>query len=1318
MKALLTFFTIFFLSFQGSATVVKVTNTQDLGNGSLRQALIDANANSSVTELVFEIPTSDPNYDALTGVYTITVSSAILPAINRKGLVFNGLSQQQFTSNSNPFLFGSGGTVGVDALTLPQLDGPEIEIIDGGGFRAGLIINSKNVSVKGVAISGFGNSWFKNDEANILVTPNGKQARVEKCVIGSRAHALMQPSNDANKGSNFQVMMADSGVFTGNFVAFGDAMGGFFRNGNQGWTVSYNEFYKNALVNPICDGLDLANTTKGFRVEANLFKSSGGVGFDTYLSAGEHYVVNNTAVNNGLLAKETPGMRIYGKQDTLIKNLLFDNVGAGIMVTSDAYGHFITQNSIYNNGNAYAQVGPNKITKQIGIDLLASRDDHEKGSSNFVTLNDDGDGDLGANRLFNFPVITNVSVANGQTTIKGFAPAQAQIEFFLGQLYPGAHMPQGKTYLNQATEGSAQDQDQGTGSYGPGPINGQVAGNETGAERFAFTFSTGTAVQAGDLITATAYDAQDGSSEFGPYATAVAGNTTLSVQPLLDCIYIDKHGDIVAQFGYNNPNATSVSESIGAQNTFSPGASNQGQPTSFAAGIHNNVFQLSFASSASRTWTLQNTSLTADISSPRCPVDLQVTHTVSNNTPSVGDQITFTVNVANLTSGIPATGVDISYLLDPNFSFVSASVSKGSYNQSNGIWSVNEIVNGAPVSLTIVVTVNNSGTNVASVAANNQPDHVLPNNSASSTVTINGGSSGGNNGGIESEGSTAELIAQRNYQRLKSGAHRFYDDYFQLPALRDVQAGQSGKTVQLIDFIPALGPQQSHAVVTSPTDLIGITNAKQVFSADYFKGNQQRLAAILALETNGEVYNHTKTICDRLNGGKLNKISTVMVDGHPFTLTQLNQENGSVDYAITFVAYQTLSGDYIIDNHWVLENYKELPNRRVFNFQVWSVSEELSISLAEQVLTKMKTSGKISYWNQGVPVTPTVYVKSGRYENGKMVLDIVNTIGADRLDIYGNQAQAEGSARKGLSASLSLDSSKTEETLTWDIGYTFDAGFALANNKGGGRDVLYFADGPWGIDYERNTGVTGAIFDVYREQGFQPVSGEKHLERDVYFEGNLKNYVSVYRMLRPGNSFADLSQYNQIRFEASLTGVKEIIVTLVSDSIRNWHKQFRTTISVPNGALNTYQVDFSQLKSLDGGPLRLKDIVNITFSVVGDQQSFQHVTFEVANINLIKGNQSVGLGSPAYEEAGLAIYPNPFGGSTQIDFDQQVSGNLRLEVVDLSGKIVDQQSLGYRHVGLQSHRYQASNHMETGVYLLKVIGPARTLTKRVIYRKY
>ena len=57
------------------AADVPVYNSNDAFAGSLRQAIQDAPAGSTI---VFQIPTSDPNYNSNTGVYTISLSSARL----------------------------------------------------------------------------------------------------------------------------------------------------------------------------------------------------------------------------------------------------------------------------------------------------------------------------------------------------------------------------------------------------------------------------------------------------------------------------------------------------------------------------------------------------------------------------------------------------------------------------------------------------------------------------------------------------------------------------------------------------------------------------------------------------------------------------------------------------------------------------------------------------------------------------------------------------------------------------------------------------------------------------------------------------------------------------------------------------------------------------------------------------------------------------------------------------------------------------------------------------------------------------------------
>ena len=64
--------------------------------------------------------------------------------------------------------------------------------------------------------------------------------------------------------------------------------------------------------------------------------------------------------------------------------------------------------------------------------------------------------------------------------------------------------------------------------------------------------------------------------------------------------------------------------------------------------------------------------------------DLVLTKTVSDPTPNVGDQVTFTLTLSNAGPD-PATGVRLAELLPAGFSFVSATTSQGSYAPGVGV---------------------------------------------------------------------------------------------------------------------------------------------------------------------------------------------------------------------------------------------------------------------------------------------------------------------------------------------------------------------------------------------------------------------------------------------------------------------------------------------------------------------------------------------------------------------------------------------------------------------------------------------------------
>src|SRR5262249_34444606 len=148
------------------------------------------------------------------------------------------------------------------------------------------------------------------------------------------------------------------------------------------WTIQNNEVRNNGINNPGLGGLNIG-TGSTATVSGNLFINSVGPGVDTFQSSGPYTVTDNTVTGNGTGSGGTlvdPGVRIYGSGNTVSKNIVFSNVGAGVLVTSGASTTTISQNSIYLNGT----VG-GAPTHEVGIDLQSATDNQSLGTSPFVT---------------------------------------------------------------------------------------------------------------------------------------------------------------------------------------------------------------------------------------------------------------------------------------------------------------------------------------------------------------------------------------------------------------------------------------------------------------------------------------------------------------------------------------------------------------------------------------------------------------------------------------------------------------------------------------------------------------------------------------------------------------------------------------------------------------------------------------------------------------------------------------------------------------------------------------------------------------------
>jgi hypothetical protein len=121
--------------------VFTVTTTADSGAGSLRQAILDANAAlSGPREVHFDLPGA--------GVHTIAPASP-LPEV-RSSLVIDAATQPGYAGTPLVELRGTGAGPGAD----------------------GLVLAAQNSAVRGRAVNGFGNNGVAVTGDNVSITSN------------------------------------------------------------------------------------------------------------------------------------------------------------------------------------------------------------------------------------------------------------------------------------------------------------------------------------------------------------------------------------------------------------------------------------------------------------------------------------------------------------------------------------------------------------------------------------------------------------------------------------------------------------------------------------------------------------------------------------------------------------------------------------------------------------------------------------------------------------------------------------------------------------------------------------------------------------------------------------------------------------------------------------------------------------------------------------------------------------------------------------------------------------------------------------------
>ncbi|MCK8521342.1 DUF4114 domain-containing protein [Aquimarina sp. D1M17] len=562
-----------------------------------------------------------------------------------------------------------------------------------------------------------------------------------------------------------------------------------------------------------------------------------------------------------------------------------------------------------------------------------------------------------------------------------------------------------------------------------------------------------------------------------------------------------------------------------------------------------------------------------------------------------------------------------------------------------------------------------------------------------------------NDGGLESNGDLASLIAKRNFNRIKTN-NVFNTKKSQQRFMPGVKSYKSANNEDLSVHFPETGIKGIETTyVSSPEDLLGITNAEAVFSIDYYEG-ESRVAAALATSTKGSVYDHSKTICDRLNGSKLLDVRTVQIRKHTVVSTKIERATGEIEYALTF-SIRKAEYENEIYSLWNIGNY---PEGDYVNFQVWGGTVSQVANITNHIIDSF-VANKPLRSNKLKNIVPTVFVKEGSYANGKLTLNIVNKAKSANMKFSGNMRVTEQSEEVNTTKTVALSGAYNEQVII-DTGYLFDIGFSLQGEASTQIDALYLADGPWGIDYAEN-GVVVSDFEI--ETNSNDVDENKYMvERNALVQGEVKETLNLFRNIMPGDLSLDVTDYKAVTFE--MMNTRDIEVILVTEGLKDWNNRLRYTIPASDEK-QSYSIAFSDFVNGTNQSEELEKVRSIVFSVQGDYQNFYAFELQVSALafsngsgtdeeieedDIVEDDEVIAEEVEINEEIAVTQvknYPNPFSSETTIEIPG-IHQEVLIEVIDMLGRTVRKE---YVAVNRNKIRFEARN-LTPGIYHYMIRG--------------
>ncbi len=303
--------------------VFTVTTTDDSGDGSLRQAIIDANTTAGADTINFTLPPSmkDTGHDW----WRITPTTA-LPGITDT-VTIDGWSQ---------------GGAGYNGPPLVMIDGSQLNLTDGLPSHDGVDVFADNCLIRGLAIGNFD----PNDSVGARGILLEKQSNtVEGCYIG------LDPSGDSLAGNCYGLYVISG---TQNLIGGSDPGTGNVISGNllsqvtfsvtdrvtlQNNIVGLNAAGTRAITNPLNDGNSAGVTVSvsyGTVIEGNTI--SGNVGDGIFLDQG----TTGVQIRGNKIGTDVTGLTALGND----RNGIFIGSASNIVIggTDPGSGNLISAN--------------------------------------------------------------------------------------------------------------------------------------------------------------------------------------------------------------------------------------------------------------------------------------------------------------------------------------------------------------------------------------------------------------------------------------------------------------------------------------------------------------------------------------------------------------------------------------------------------------------------------------------------------------------------------------------------------------------------------------------------------------------------------------------------------------------------------------------------------------------------------------------------------------------------------------------------------------------------------------------------------------